>query len=329
MIGKVITGKSFSGCIRYVVQKQDATILDAAGVRIQESNQMINDFNLQRKYNPNLGKAVGHIVLSWSANDTAKLDDQVMVDLAKEYLQRMKIKDTQYLVVKHNDREHPHLHIVYNRVDNNGKTISDNFQKQRNVQVAKELTLKHGFYLSSGKEQVKRQQLRGADKVKYELFDAIRSASKKAKSIDELKLVLVKNGIVTHLKYKGNTKEVQGISFSKGEYKFKGSEIDRSLSYARLVLAIEQQRQHNLEKRLADQLREAIRNNEQEKEVSQQPERKTYLKPAPETHYLKTALSAGKQVFGALLANMPEEEDTPEVKRRKRKQQEQSQGISR
>ena len=47
MIGKVITGKSFGGCIRYVVQKHDAVILDAAGIRIQEASQMINDFNLQ------------------------------------------------------------------------------------------------------------------------------------------------------------------------------------------------------------------------------------------------------------------------------------------
>src|ERR1700743_595900 len=104
MIGKVITGKSFGGCIRYVVQKHDAEILDSAGIRIQEANQMVNDFNLQRKFNPSLGKAVGHIVLSWSVNDAAKLNDQVMVTLAKEYLHKMKIRDTQYLFVKHNDR---------------------------------------------------------------------------------------------------------------------------------------------------------------------------------------------------------------------------------
>src|ERR1700761_1658493 len=165
MIGKVITGKSFGGCIRYVVQKHDAVILDAAGVRIQEASQLINDFNLQRKFNPDLGKAVGHIVLSWSVNDAAKLNDELMVMLAKEYLHKMKIRDTQYLVVKHNDREHPPIHIVYNRVDNNGKTISDNFQKQRNVQATKELTLKHGFYISLGKGQVNRQQLKGADKI--------------------------------------------------------------------------------------------------------------------------------------------------------------------
>lgn len=234
MIGKVITGRSFGGCIRYVVQKHDAVVLDAAGVRMQQVNQIINDFNLQRKYNPNLGKAVGHIALSWSVNDAAKLNDEVMVNLAKEYLQKMKIHGTQYLIVKHRDKDHPHIHIVYNRVSNNGKTISDNFQKQRNVQITKELTLKHGLYISPGKERVNRQQLKGEDKIKYELFDAIKSASKKVKNINELKQVLAKQGIVSHLKYKSGTIEVQGISFSKGEYKFKGSEIDRSLSYAKL-----------------------------------------------------------------------------------------------
>ena len=116
------------------------------------------------------------------------------------------------------------------------------------------------------------------------------------------------------MKYKGNSNEVQGISFSKGDYKFKGSEIDRSLSYAKLASAIKEQRL-NPEKSLADQLREAIRNKEQVK--------------APETHYLRQALSAGTELLGGLMANMPDEDDTPEIKRRKRNQQEQSRGISR
>jgi hypothetical protein len=275
MIGKVITGRSFGGCIRYVVQKNDAAILDAAGVRMQQVNQIISDFNLQRKYNPNLGKAVGHIALSWSVNDAAKLNDEVMVNIAKEYLQRMKIQDTQYLIVKHRDKDHPHIHIVYNRVSNNGKTITDNFQKQRNVLVAKELTLKHGLYMSPGKERVNRQQLKGEDKIKYELFDAIRAASKKVKNINELKQVLAKQGIVTHLKYKSGTTEVQGISFSKGDFKFKGSEIDRSLSYAKLSQAIEQQ-QIKPEVSLADQLREIMENAKQERESQDKTEQPTF-----------------------------------------------------
>jgi hypothetical protein len=328
MIGKVITGRSFGGCIRYVVQKHDAVVLDAAGVRMQQVNQIINDFNLQRKYNPNLGKAVGHIALSWSVNDAAKLNDEVIMMLAKEYLQKMKIQDTQYLIVKHRDKDHPHIHIVYNRVSNNGKTISDNFQKQRNVQVAKELTLKHGLYLSPGKEKVNRQQLKGEDKIKYELFDAIRAASKKVKNINELKQVLAKQGIVTHLKYKSGTAEVQGISFSKGEYKFKGSEIDRSLSYAKLSQAIEQQ-QAKLEKSLADQLREVMENAKQETESQDMTEQITYLKQEPETHYLRQSLSAGADLLGGMLGNIADDDDSPERRRRKKNEQQQSRGISR
>ena len=327
MIGKVITGRSFGGCIRYVIQKQDALILEAAGVRLQETNQTINDFNLQRKYNPNLGQAVGHIALSWSINDLSKLNDEVVVNMAKEYLQKMKIQDTQYLIVKHQDRDHPHIHIVYNRVDNNGKTIADNFQKQRNVKVCKDMTLKHGLYMSPGKEQVNRKQLKGKDKIKYELFDAIKATSKKVKTLNELKQVLAKQGIGMLYKYKSGTNEIQGISFSNGEYKFKGSEIDRSLSYARLSQAIEQQAKP--EKNLADQLREAMKNAGQEKSNPQKPDQTTYLKPPPETHYLKQVLSTGTDLLGGLLANMPEEDDTPERKRKKKQEHEQSRGISR
>jgi len=327
MIGKVITGKSFGGCIRYVVQKHDAVILDAAGVRMQEVNQIINDFNLQRKYNPNLGQAVGHIALSWSVNDLSKLNDEVMVNMAKEYLQKMKIQDTQYLIVKHRDKDHPHIHIVYNRVDNNGKTIPDNFQKHRNAEVCKNLTVKHGFYMSPGKEKVNRKQLKGEDKIKYELFDAIKSASKKAKNVSELKQALAKQGIGMHYKYKSGTNEIQGISFSKGEYKFKGSEIDRSLSYAKLSQAIEEQAKP--EKSLADLLREAIRLAEEERSNMQKPEQIAYLKPEPETPYLKQLLSTGTDLLGGLLGNISDDDDTPERKRRKKQEQEQNRGVSR
>jgi hypothetical protein len=328
MIGKVITGKSFGGCVRYVVQKKDAVILDAAGVRLQQVSQIISDFNLQRKYNPNLGQAVGHIALNWSINDLDKLNDEVMVNMAKEYLQRMKIQDTQYLIVKHRDKDHPHVHIVYNRVNNDGKTIPDNFQKQRNVKVTKDMTLKYGFFLSPGKEKVNRKQLKGEDKVKYELFDAITAASKKVKNMDELKQVLAKQGIALLYKFKSGTKEIQGISFSKDEHKFKGSEIDRSLSFANLSRSIEaQQPQH--EKSLADQIREAMKNAEQERTNSNESPQTTYLKPELETHYLKEALSAGADIFGGLLANISDDDDSPERKRRKKNEQEQSRGMSR
>jgi hypothetical protein len=316
MIGKIPKpGKSFGGCIEYNVLKKEAVILYTDGVRTDKTTHIIADFNMQRKMNPGLGQAVGHISLSWSPEDKDKLNDEKMVSIAKEYLQKMKIQDTQLLIVKHKDRAHPHIHIVYNRVNNEGKTIPDSFQHLKNIKISKELTLKHDMHIGQGKEKVNRQQLKGIDKLKYELYDTIRSVSQKVTSMTELKQELLKQGIAMQFKYKSGTLEKQGIRFSKGDYKFKGSEIDRSLSYGRLSKQIEQQAQQKQAEEnrpsLTQQLREVI-NNELVKEQS--------------GHH------SAIDLFGRIPIITPEPEPDP-YRRRKRKgqgnDQDQSQGISR
>lgn len=37
----------------------------------------------------------------------------------------MGIRWTQFFIARHLDNEHPHLHIAYNQIDNEGKAISD------------------------------------------------------------------------------------------------------------------------------------------------------------------------------------------------------------
>jgi hypothetical protein len=314
MIGKIPKpGKSFGGCIEYNVLKKEAVILHADGVRIDKIAHTITDFNMQRKMNPGLGQAVGHISLSWSPEDKDKLNDEKMVSIAKEYLQRMKIQDTQLLIVKHKDRAHPHIHIVYNRVNNEGKTVPDSFQHLKNMKISKELTLKHGMHIGQGKEKVNRLQLKGIDKLKYELYDTIKAVSQRVISIAELKQELLKQGIGMQFKYKSGTLEKQGISFSKGDYKFKGSEIDRSLSYGRLSKQIEQQAQQKQAEdqrpSLAQQLREVIN-----------------MEPVKEQSGHQSVFDS----FGGIPTITPE----PEPYRRKKRKgqgndQDQSQGISR
>ncbi len=234
MIGKPITGRSFGGCIRYVLNRQEAKILAAEGVRMQDAASLTKDFNLQRQIRPELGKAVGHLVLSWSPEDEPKLSDEVMTERAKEYLEKAGIRNTQYVIVRHSDREHPHLHLIYNRVDNNGKTISDKNNFAKNIKACKEITLKYGYHLGKDKGQVNRQALRGKEKTRYELYDAITSAMSTATTMKELEAGLKQSGITVEYKYRGGTTAVQGLSFQKGNVKIKGSAIDRSLSYGRI-----------------------------------------------------------------------------------------------
>jgi len=323
MIGKIPKpGKSFGGCIEYNILKKDAAILYSDGVRIDKIAHTIDDFNMQRKMNPGLGQAVGHIALSWSPNDEDKLNDEKMVGIAKEYLQKMKIQDTQVLIVKHRDRKHPHVHIVYNRVNNNGKTIADNFQHLKNIKISKELTLKHGMHFGQGKQKVNRPQLKGIDKLKYELHDTIKATCKKVNNIVELKHELAKQGIGMQFKYKSGTLEIQGISFSMGKYKFKGSEIDRSLSYGKLSKAIhEQEKQQQTPVKplsLGDQLRQVM-----DERQGKQP---TIINNEPQTNFLQEALHLMEQLPGGIT---PEPDDAYRRRKRKGQDQDQSHGISR
>jgi len=272
MMGKIVkSGRSFKGCVAYCMLKNKAEVLYADGVRADDLQQAVADFNMQRKLNPGLGQAVGHIALNFSPEDATVLTDEKMLAIAQEYLDKMKITDTQLLIVKHNDTRHPHLHIVYNRVNNQAKTIKDSMQRWDNVKVSKALTLKHGLHMSEGKQQVNRPRLKGADQAKYHLYDTIQAVSQKVRSMAELQQQLKKQGITMQFKYKSGAQEVQGISFSKGEYKFKGSEIDRSLSYGRLKTAINErivQEQQPANPSLADQLRQRIlESREQEASV--------------------------------------------------------------
>ncbi|MFR0764188.1 MAG: relaxase/mobilization nuclease domain-containing protein [Alistipes communis] len=89
------------------------------------------------------------------------------------YMERMGIVDTQYIVARHNDTEHPHLHIVYNRVRYDKKLVLDKHERRRNVKACRELKLRLGLTFAKGKEHVKIERLRNADKIKYQIYEAI------------------------------------------------------------------------------------------------------------------------------------------------------------
>ena len=246
MVGKVISGSSFSGTVGYVM-KEESRILEAEGIMPPEVKDMVQDFKDQTLLNPRLKNTVGHISLSFSPKDAPRMTDALMTQIAKEYMQKMGITDTQYLLVRHLDQPHPHCHLVYNRVGNNGQTISDKNIKIRNAKVCRELTEKYGLYLAPGKDDVRRERLREPDKTKYEIYDAIKGSLPKCKSWNELEGKLKEQGIGVRYKYCGNTDRKQGVLFSKNGFEFSGSKIDRTFSFTKLdnrFNNIQQQTQH-------------------------------------------------------------------------------------
>lgn len=157
-----------------------------------------------------------------------------MVEIAREYMRRMGITNTQYIVSRHTDREHQHLHIVANRVDNDGNTISASNDRVRNVKICKALTREYGLHFSKGKMNVKRDRLRGKDKMKYQIYDAIKAALPLCNCWSDLCDRLAKQGIGVHFKLDRRNGNIVGVSFTKNEISFSGSRIDRSMSFYKL-----------------------------------------------------------------------------------------------
>ncbi len=248
MISKVIIGKFFYGACKYICEDEKrALVLGGEGVRTHNYKFMAQDFDMQRNLRPSLKKAVFHGILSFYPGE--KIDDVKMIKITKEYLSEMGITNTQYVITKHTDRDHLHLHVIANRVNNNGETIKDNWIGLKGKKIAQKLTLKHELKqaLSKDLSLTHLERLNEKEANRYIIYQAILERLRLCKTLDDLRNQLQKEGIETLYKYKGQTEELQGISFRIGEYKYKGSEIDRNLSLKNLQRTIEQQQKIELQ----------------------------------------------------------------------------------
>lgn len=259
MIGKISKGKSFNKCVKYILdQDKNAKLLDAQGVRLKNRGTIVQSFIVQAKLKPKLGISVCHISLSFSAQDKDKLSNEFLVKITRKYMQKMGIANTQYIVAQHFDKEHPHIHLCFNRVDNMGKTISDKNDRHRSVKICKELTEKYGLHIALGKEKVKEHRLKEPDKTKYEIYHAIKDTLSKSSNWNELKKQLTQQGIQTNFKYKGQTDEIQGVTFTKNDYSFNGSKVDRMFSYSKIDAQL---REYNISKGHTQQQTDTIQLN--------------------------------------------------------------------
>ena len=236
MMGDLKKRASFAKLVNYVNNPKKARLIDSKDVRLDDNTAIARSMQGQADDKPGrkLKNSVYHISLDFAHEDTPKLTDGLMAEIAREYMKRMGIVNTQYIVCRHTDKEHQHLHIVANRVDNDGNTISDRNDAIRNVAVCKALTREYGLHFSKGKVNVKRDRLRGKDKVKYQIHDAVKAALPHCNSWSELCDRLAKQGIGVNFKFERRNGNIIGVSFTKDEISFSGSRIDRSMGFFKL-----------------------------------------------------------------------------------------------
>lgn len=157
MVAKIESGKRMHGIIHYNEDKVlagTAQLILASGFAgdIDKMNiaQKLNRFKHLIDLNTNVKTNALHISLNFDASE--KLDTSKLQQIAAEYMEHIGFGDQPFLVYRHEDSHHPHVHIATTSIRRDGKRIDIHGIGYRLSEPArKELELKYGLVKAEGR----------------------------------------------------------------------------------------------------------------------------------------------------------------------------------
>lgn len=158
MIAKIGRGSNLYGALAYnqlKVEKENGKILFTNRI-IETSHGQYSVAQLSQSFEPylianrNTEKHTLHISLNPDPKD--EVSDEVFKQMAEEYMREMGYGEQPFVVFKHTDIDRAHIHIVSVCVDEEGKKISDKFEKRRSMNVCRELERKYKLIPATEKE---------------------------------------------------------------------------------------------------------------------------------------------------------------------------------
>lgn len=151
MIAKLGRSSNLYGALAYnniKIEKEKGKILFTNKIIETPSGQysvaqLAQSFEPYLAANRNTEKHTLHISLNPDPND--EVSDERFIQLAQDYMQEMGYGEQPFVVFKHTDIDRTHIHIVSVCVDEDGKKISDRFERRRSTEVCRALEKKYGL----------------------------------------------------------------------------------------------------------------------------------------------------------------------------------------
>ena len=226
MIAKISATENLGGALGYnfkKVEKREASILLAQGLFQNKEGtytmaEVFADMQAVIPEKCRTKKMVFHCSLNPHPDE--KLSDELLVQIAKEYMEALGYGKQPYIVFKHNDIAREHIHIVSLRVDSRGQKINDRFEKRRSKKITDALEKRFGLIPSSKiadkavEETPKIDITRG--NIKEQVASALRMVLKHYRfcSLGELNAILtVYNLTVEEIKTEFRGKKYDGLVY--------------------------------------------------------------------------------------------------------------------
>ncbi|MFM9437869.1 hypothetical protein ACFDR9_004961 [Janthinobacterium sp. CG_23.3] len=142
MIAKAVKGKGFRGALEYDLTKEQGRVIDK-NMAGENPRELAAEFGEIRKLRPNLGKAVLHVSLSAAPGEI--ITDDQWREIGRRYMEGMGLDKNQFVMTRHTDTEHEHIHILANRIRFDGSVTSDSQDYKRQEVIMRELERDYGL----------------------------------------------------------------------------------------------------------------------------------------------------------------------------------------
>jgi hypothetical protein len=247
-IAKVKTGKSPEGCLRYVLTKEQAEVLDSniEGSTPTELARVFEEvirFQKQPHKRP-INRVVHHASIAFPVG--MQLSDADTLAIAHRYLQSMGFTDNQYLIAAHHDTEHQHIHIIANRVRLDGTVVPDAWEQRRAEQVMREIEAEYHLPpVASSHEvtrkaptvaQIRRARQTGETIPQTVIQDALDELAPQAMSLEALQHRLIQRGITMEVatRLEGNQGGTITLRYHYQDHSFTASQLGKRYTYTGL-----------------------------------------------------------------------------------------------
>lgn len=169
MVAKITTPKSIEAALNYnekKVQKGVAICLQAANY-LNEGQKMnfyqkLNAFERLNSLNERATTKTLHVSLNFDPSE--KLAENKLLQIASDYMTKIGFGEQPYLIYKHEDAGHPHIHIVSTTIKADGSRINThNIGRNQSEKARKEIEQLYGLVKAERQQQLFKPGIKPVD----------------------------------------------------------------------------------------------------------------------------------------------------------------------
>ena len=278
MVAKISIGSSLYGALAYNAQKVNAgegkllatnRVFDGGDGRM-DCARLLRDFCNCMPENVRTRNTVIHVSLNPHPDD--RLTDMEMANIAQIYMERLGYGNQPYVIVKHEDIDRHHVHIVSVNVDEKGKRIDRDFLFRRSERIRKELEKEFHLHPAGHKRGEIREVVHKIDihkgDVKKQIASVLLSVATRYRfqTMGEYRALLSFYNIhVEETRGKVGDREYHGLVYSATDDKgnkvgnpFKASLFGKSTGYAAIEKRFSLSKKQIAEKKVTEPTKRAV-----------------------------------------------------------------------